>query len=495
MIRSVFVQTSRLWGALVTFAVVLLLHQSGLTTPERSRFDQAARQALAAGELHLGNLGRLTPGLLVQALRRHFTDEDDMNRYRAYARALRGQSYSSYYVRPIAVWRSTFERAVEEPEPEAFPLITPEQPLHPYSDYSVEYPPGFFLFALPPALLSDSPRAYHALFVGEMGLLLFLALLLCRKLGAALPGPSTSRLLATAATAIWLLGTVVTHRYDAAVALCIVLLSLAVVHERPIGYGAAMALAVLTKGVPLLLVPLWAVYLLSTRSVTASLRALLRAFAMGLVLALPLLFWAGKDALSAVRYHTARPLQIESTWAALLGLFGHLESLHSFWPEPLRVVYTYGSINVLGPGVRALAAFSTLAQVFALFFSYFAFWRRLRAPQYRKSSQNRAEVLHAATLLSLVVYMIFGKVFSPQYLVWLLPLGLWLSLRRGPKALFMLLLVLGMTQIIYPLGYVLVCKQEPWTCVLILLRNGLLLAWALYLFLDLRPRTLPWWRI
>ena len=88
----------------------------------------------------------------------------------------------------------------------------------------------------------------------------------------------------------------------------------------------------------------------------------------------------------------------------------------------------------------------------------------------------------------LVIYMISGKVFSPQHLVLLLPLGLFLSLRRGPRLTRLLLVVLGLTQLVFPALYDQLKGLSAWAFAVVLLRNCLLLGWALLLLRGPRLR-------
>jgi len=79
-------------------------------------------------------------------------------RYFAYAEAARGRSYASYFVRTAEDWRKAFA-AAEPYRPDAWPDVIPKQALVPYRDYLVEYPPGFFLAALPPSWVAHDATA------------------------------------------------------------------------------------------------------------------------------------------------------------------------------------------------------------------------------------------------------------------------------------------------------------------------------------------------
>ncbi len=105
---------------------------------------------------------------------------------------------------------------------------------------------------------------------------------------------------------------------------------------------------------------------------------------------------------SQLSYFANRPVEIESTGSTLLWLttlLGH----------PASVVYTFGSVNVEGDLDDIVAlAFDGL---FALGCLLTIFW------QWR----GKFDLTQACVAL-LLIFLATGKVFSPQYLIWLIPL-------------------------------------------------------------------------
>ena len=84
----------------------------------------------------------------------------------------------------------------------------------------------------------------------------------------------------------------------------------------------------------------------------------------------------------------------------------------------------------------------------------------------------------------LVAFMGLGKVFSPQYLVWLLPLGLVAALFRSRRAAFALLALFALTQILYPYSYGALRRLETWAYLLLLGRNALLIGLGVFFALP-----------
>jgi hypothetical protein len=312
--------------------------------------------------------------------------------------------------------------------------------------------------------LTTSFAAYQLLFACLMALCLSLALIVAQRLTGSLAVPLW------AAAGMFALGSFSTHRFDAAVALLLVLLLWAALERRAASFGFLLGLAILTKLVPILIAPLWLMDVVRRRArseLVIGAAALLVTVLAGW---LPAWLGAGSGVFDALAYQARRPLEIESTAAAILGV------AHGAFGTPLENYYSFGSLNVRGAGAALLGTLSNLALGAALGSIYVAAWRRLATDRHLALLQGSVAVL--------VALMLFGKVFSPQYLIWIVPLGVALSLRgqpptlRGRSAVLLFLGVLVLTQLIYPVSYAALENLRPWACALVLLRTALLGAWA-----------------
>ena len=79
--------------------------------------------------------------------------------------------------------------------------------------------------------------------------------------------------------------------------------------------------------------------------------------------------------------------------------------------------------------------------------------------------------------LKCALNVIFSKVFSPQYLVWLMPLVPLVGGRRGVRATALLVVILGMTQIWEPYRYFAYYTTfTPWLTSLVFVRDLLVVA-------------------
>jgi hypothetical protein len=106
--------------------------------------------------------------------------------------------------------------------------------------------------------------------------------------------------------------------------------------------------------------------------------------------------------ISQLSYFMLRPVQVEATGSTLLWIAGYLGT-------PLQIVYTYGSLNIVSPpgGIISLVGSACMALGFL-----FALWMQW---------QGKLDIAQISIAL-LFVFIATGKVFSTQYLIWLIPL-------------------------------------------------------------------------
>jgi hypothetical protein len=408
------------------------------------------------------------PADIVRLLRAYPADDGDVRRSFSYAKAMLGRPYLSFYIRSAEAWERAFA-ADEDFKPDEWPLVTPPRALVPWRDFLVEYPPGYFLAALPPALFTSNPDTYRGLYVVEMGLCLLGALYVCERLRRRLVprGPS---ILVWGAAAMPLLGLVCVSRTDALVALVIAIMLWAALRARPMAGGVAAALAVATKGVPALIVPvLIALDLRRRRYATALLYCATAAIAFAAIVA-AWVAWAGTGILAAVRYHLERPLEVETTAAAVVGLLQQGQ---------VHPIFTYGSVGVTGGWSAAAGSASTALLAVSLVITFVAV---LRNPSPERTI--------AGTVLVLVLFMVLGRVFSAQFVDWILGPALLAGALAGRRALVALLVVCAISQIVYPGAHERLRLLDPRACALVLVRNLALATWSIAVFHRIAPARL-----
>jgi len=416
--------------------------------------------------------GRLRwPADAMRVLRAYPADDGDIRRAWAYSRATLGRSYSAFYVRTPEEWRAAFAKG-DLGQPEAWPEISPPAPLRPWRDFLVEYPPGFFLAALPPALLARSAEGYRTLFVLEMGACTLLGLWLAERLRRRQTDASAPSALRWGILFAVLVGLVVTHRTDALVLLELTALVGSVVDGRPALAGVLTALLLWTKGVPALAALPLLLPWVSFRRWADLRRWAVSATAAGALLFLPVIALAGPGLLTAVRYQEERPVQVESTPAAVLGL------LRTVAPSIAAPVESHGATGVEGPGAPVAA---TVFEVLLLGAWVLIAWRARHS--------RTVGALGSGAMAILVLWMVLGRVFSPQFLVWVLPLAALTGALRGRRALVAFAGVCLLSQAVYPGAYEALKGMAPWACGLVLLRNLSLGAWTLATFSRATARS------
>jgi hypothetical protein len=378
-----------------------------------------------------------------------------------------GRPYGAYYVRPMREWTAPEDEAAAN-RPSAMTL--PEHPLLPWRDFSLEYPPGMLVFALLPALLTADKDLFHFLFCLEMELALTFSVWLVVRAGENFAPGRGRDILGLAIACVAGLGIIAVRRYDGAVALTVAAALAAFAARRGDAAGLALAAGILVKGVPLILAPLGLADCAARRAWGELARAVAAAAAVLLASAGAYLWLAGPHAVDAFAYHGGRPLQIESSYGALL------IAARIFDPEIVTRVFSFGSDNIVSPWEPALRQIASLLPLLALLGLYVWSWRALRrAPD----DKARLRIFFAAVSAALVAFMTLGKIFSPQYMLWLLPSGLLVGALGSKLNRQLLVFACILTQIEYPFAYtVLAGDLDPRLGLLVLMRGGVLLWWA-----------------
>jgi uncharacterized membrane protein len=279
----------------------------------------------------------------------------------------------------------------------------------PYRDFFMEYPPGALAVFLPPQIFGTDH--YNAAFKFEMVLcgvatIILLALLL-RRFGAT-PRRLWTALLLFALSPV-ALGPISLNTYDAWPALLTVAALALLVFAWPVAAFAVLGLAFAAKVYPVVLVPPALVYAWRTAGRRVGLWALAAFAAVAALVLLPFLALSPHGLAESFRAQAARALQVESLGGALLGVADRVG-----WYSA-DVVHRTGhaiSYDLVGTLPRVLAGFSSFLQVLAVLLVAWLYWRGRDEPQR----------LAAAFAAAVAGFLAFTRFFSPQYLVWLVPL-------------------------------------------------------------------------
>ena len=341
----------------------------------------------------------------------------------------------------------------------------------PYRDFELEYPPAALPAFVLPALAHEDD--YASLFEVVMWACATAAI---AALGLALAAVEarTARLYAATcflALAPLALGTVILSRYDLwPAALTIAALAALVGGRERVGLGV-LGLAVAAKIYPLVLLPVALVWVARRRG-TRELWVGLGYFAGVLALCfVPFLIVSPGGVAHSIGTQLGRPLQLESLGASLL-LAAEQIGIYD-----ATVTNSHGSQNLAGSLPDTIGWLSTAFQFVAVGLVWALFAARDRG----------REGLLIAGAASVVAFVAFGKVLSPQFLIWLLPLVPAVAGTSGLAACTVLLVSLVTTQLWFPFHYWDVVALEPvgW---LVLVRDLLLVALYVILLIALSRR-------
>jgi hypothetical protein len=370
----------------------------------------------------------------------------------------------------------------------------------PYRDFAFEYPPLALVPMIVPYLLWPLGQAnvegYAWAFVAWEALLLFAAATVLARIveiggsiesGGGRVGADValdhgiSRSAGNVGTMAWKLTAVaigaalaIAYRFDLFPALLVVVALWASLERRPVTAGVAVGLGVLAKLYPIAVVPALAIPWLVPLD-TGRLTRYGAAVALSIVLVLlPFVALAGTDAFGFLAYQAERGLQVESIGGGIVVLVGLVNG------HPVDMSFGFSAVQVAGPLADAwLTALPPLTLAGFAFLAWLG-WRRLQA--------GPAPNATIATLVfaSVLVLLATSKVFSIQYVVWIVPFA---ALLRGGK-FWLALAIVALTMPIHPLLYGDLVKQQALPILILNLRNGLFLALTFWALLDLaRPAS------
>lgn len=378
-----------------------------------------------------------------------------------------------------------FARRGDNPLP---PVTVPvDGKLHlPYAEVPSEYPPPNVPFMIAPRLVTTRFTTYAYVFGGLMGLLLIAAAILATRLGNA--GNAASRVTdddqeeardqARRIVAFGLLllahGGLAIQRLDAVVALLVMLMVRAAVRGDDRGLGFWGGLVGAAKLVPILLLPV----LVLTCGIRDARRLGVVALGatVGLALGLGPMLVLGRETLPLLlAYHSARGLHVESSLGILYGAIKAAAGMHE------GATLDYGSFNFHGPTSHLLAKLG-FALTFVL--AGLVAWAAERGRRLAAAAEStpasarteRTERIVLAALATLTALWLGGKVFSPQYLTWALPLAIAVPSKSWTRIAFGFGLVLTISQIYLRGYYDYVVDQRLLGIVTMLVRQGLLVA-------------------
>jgi hypothetical protein len=382
-----------------------------------------------------------------------------------------------------------------------------------YKQYDVEYPPlaiGTMLAAHTCARVLPSGSdpvvrtvaVYRTLMLGAYTLAFFLILGVLGRFFLGEPTTAHLERLAAFLVGSYLLRHFLFNRLDLALG-ALMLLAVVLVLSR-VHYLASflvLALSIDFKVVPIILAPVCVLASLPSDAI-AGVRSLRGAGKLGLLclgrcvllaglvvaFLVPFYLLAGPRCLEFLAYHKDRGIEFESTYASLLAVLKSLGYRTNIHPM-------YGSCDVdsaISPFLTRLAPLLTLGLLVAVALLLVRALIRV-GPSRRAGTlgQARPDLFISGTFLVLAVFIFANKVFSPQYVLWLLPLAPLVPLPALRRRVFLglFLALCALTYLICPRYMADVLAHTPFGAALLVSRTLVLLALVVILVGPLLRRA------
>jgi uncharacterized membrane protein len=349
--------------------------------------------------------------------------------------------------------------------------------LVPYRDFPFEYPPLALVPMVVPYLLWPfgqlAVEGYAWLFVAwEAALMLALAIVLARIVRLrgtsdepdGVPAMADRLVLVSIGAAL-----AIAFRFDLYPALLVMVALWLSLERRPVAAGVAVGFGVLAKLYPLAVVPALAIPWLIPLDAGRLVRYGVAVGGSIVLILLPFVALAGTETFGFLTYQAQRGLQVESIGGGVAVLLGLINR------HPADMSFGFSAVQVAGPFADAwLAALPALTVVGFGLLGWLG-WRHVRR------GPVPAATAVALTFASVLVVLVTSKVFSIQYVVWIVPFA---ALLRGGK-FWLAAAVIALTMPIHPLLYAELVKQQALPILILNLRNGLFLALTAWVLRDL----------
>ncbi len=289
----------------------------------------------------------------------------------------------------------------------------------PYSDMQFEYPPFAIVFFVIPGLVSWDISSYRAAFAVLVYIALFFLIYYSYKIAdkCSMERWKVNLLIIL----LVVVGSFfIVSKYDIFPATMIIISLWLYMEKKYTLAFIVMALACMTKVYP-------AIFLIAML-IPFSVRREWKGFFLGLfifaavcvIVELPFLINDPSTAFAYLSYHSDRGLQIE----AVVSSFIMVPSL--FIPSDISIINNYGSHNLTGVLPDSIAPYMNMIMAASLLI--FAFVMMYRINRSERAKENAFSIVGAMCLAMTLIFILFSKVYSAQYIIWIIPLMLFVLL-------------------------------------------------------------------
>ncbi len=283
----------------------------------------------------------------------------------------------------------------------------------PYQDFLLEYPPGALVpIFLPQLLFLSTPlNAIDYALVFVIQNLIFTASI--AVILASIVFQRTSSILLKYIILTIAIAPLLPWRYDLFPTLLTAIALWGVRSRSPIISGIALGGGIVAKLYPVVLVPVFCLYYFSSHQIAAAVRMGIAAIATTILTFVPFWWLAPDTVFSFLTYHKDRGFQIESLYSGVV-ILGNILGLNTASTET-----NYGAHHLVFELSEPLLKLQPWIFLGSIAIVYILALFRFR--QASRTGEISIGILAVYCVAALLAFILTNKVFSPQYLIWLLP--------------------------------------------------------------------------
>lgn len=315
---------------------------------------------------------------------------------------------------------------------------------------SIEYPPFALVFMLIPRIFASTPYWYNVGYVAEIFVFMVIGLILISKLAERFQYNQKKAMLLYAVLMLLMLEFVL-DRFDIIPAVFTLGSFYCFVTKR---YGWAFALlsmGTMTKLYPAIIFPLYLIPFILKKEWLNTLKYIGIFVITALVVTLPAFLIDPSLVFDFLGYHSDRPLQIESVFSSLI------YPLSMLGLTDVSIDFSFGSDNLIGPLPDAIAPLLTPLMIVAIVAMYLVY---AHFASKNKESEIDMSLFGTVILVVVLLFILVGKVFSAQYLIWIIPPLIFILMmsseeryKRDLLILMILSLIITQLEFAYNVGY------------------------------------------
>ena len=280
----------------------------------------------------------------------------------------------------------------------------------------MEYPPFALVFFAIPRIFADTAWGYNAMWVVETYIFTLIGLVLVRRIAEGY-GVSQVKAMALYGALMVMFLQFVADRYDIFPAVMTLGSFYLIMVKRAPWAFVLLALATLTKVYPALFIPILMVPYLVDRDWKSMAVGLVAYAGTGLLVTAVCLLIQPELITGFLEYHMDRPLEVGCVTATAIYPFSML-GITDTWILPATEPGSFGSDDLLGPWPDAVAPFLTPMIAVGTVALVLFYWYLRRDEE---SPEGRVLLVLGAICSVMLIFIVLGKVFSSQYLIWVVP--------------------------------------------------------------------------